>query len=260
MTTINDINDLARILREKPEWVSTLRNLLLSQELLDLPEKFAQFVQTTNDNFQLVNRRLERLEEDVGVLKDDVAVLKDDVGVLKEDVSVLKEDMGLVKQDLNQVKENLNRVNGKMDNALGANYEFKIQRNIGSIAGQYLNLRRVRVQQGPRTDRDPRLEELLEQAEDQQLITKEQYLDLQRLDLVFTGRQQDRTGETTVAAEISITIGNNDIERAARRAQALNQALNQEVIPVVIGAHIDEERRQMAQEQAVSIMLEPDTE
>ncbi len=246
MTTINDINDLARILREKPEWVSTLRNLLLSQELLELPEKFAQFVQTTNDNFQLVNRRLDRLEEDVGVLKEDVAVLK--------------EDMGLVKQDLNQVKENLNRVNGKMDNALGANYEFKIQRNIGSIAGQYLNLRRVRVQQGPRTDRDPRLEELLEQAEDQQLITKEQYLDLQRLDLVFTGRQQDRPGETTVAAEISITIGNNDIERAARRAQALNQALNQEVIPVVIGAHIDEERRQMAQEQAVSIMLEPDTE
>ena len=246
MTTINDINDLARILREKPEWVSTLRNLLLSQELLDLPEKFAQFVQTTNDNFQLVNRRLDRLEEDVGVLKEDVAVLK--------------EDMGLVKQDLNQVKENLNRVNGKMDNALGANYEFKIQRNIGSIAGQYLNLRRVRVQQGPRTDRAPRLEELLEQAEDQQLITKEQYLDLQRLDLVFTGRQQDRTGDTTVAAEISITIGNNDIERAARRAQALNQALNQEVIPVVIGAHIDEERRQMAQEQAVSIMLEPDTE
>ena len=239
MTTINDINDLARILREKPEWVSTLRNLLLSQELLDLPEKFAQFVQTTNDNFQLVNRRLDRLEEDV---------------------AVLKEDMGLVKQDLNLVKENLNRVNGKMDNALGANYEFKIQRNIGSIAGQYLNLRRVRVQQGPRTDRDPRLEELLEQAEDQQLITKEQNLDLQRLDLVFTGRQQDRTGETTVAAEISITIGNNDIERAARRAQALNQALNQEVIPVVIGAHIDEERRQMAQEQAVSIMLEPDTE
>ena len=239
MTTINDINDLARILREKPEWVSTLRNLLLSQELLDLPEKFAQFVQTTNDNFQLVNRRLDRLEEDV---------------------AVLKEDMGLVKQDLNLVKENLNRVNGKMDNALGANYEFKIQRNIGSIAGQYLNLRRVRVQQGPRTDRDPRLEELLEQAEDQQLITKEQYLDLQRLDLVFTGRQQDRTGETTVAAEISITIGNNDIERAARRAQALNQALNQEVIPVVIGAHIDEERRQMAQERDVSIMLEPDTE
>ena len=239
MTTINDINDLARILREKPEWVSTLRNLLLSQELLDLPEKFAQFVQTTNDNFQLVNRRLDRLEDDV---------------------AVLKEDMGLVKQDLNQVKENLNRVNGKMDNALGANYEFKIQRNIGSIAGQYLNLRRVRVQQGPRTDRDPRLEELLEQAEDQQLITKEQYLDLQRLDLVFTGRQQDRTGETTVAAEISITIGNNDIERAARRAQALNQALNQAVIPVVIGAHIDEERKQMAQEQAVSIMLEPDTE
>ena len=37
MTTINTIEDLARILRDQPTWAEALRALLLTQELLDLP-------------------------------------------------------------------------------------------------------------------------------------------------------------------------------------------------------------------------------
>ena len=40
MTTINTIEDLARILREQPTWAEALRALLLTQELLDLPAQF----------------------------------------------------------------------------------------------------------------------------------------------------------------------------------------------------------------------------
>jgi septal ring factor EnvC (AmiA/AmiB activator) len=58
MTTINDINDLARILREQPEWADTLRSLLLTQELLDLPAKFSEMVDAT----RAINNRLSSLE------------------------------------------------------------------------------------------------------------------------------------------------------------------------------------------------------
>ncbi len=61
MTTINDIGDLVRVLREQPEWAEALRGVLLSRELLEMPEEFAQFVKLTNANFQTVNARLERL-------------------------------------------------------------------------------------------------------------------------------------------------------------------------------------------------------
>lgn len=44
-TTINDIGDLARILTERPEWVETLRSLLLSREVLTQPEKLAQLTE-----------------------------------------------------------------------------------------------------------------------------------------------------------------------------------------------------------------------
>ena len=83
MTTINDIGDLIRILREQPEWAEALRGVLLSRELLELPEEFAQFVkltnanfQTVNANFQTVNARLERLETDVVEIRRDLAPIK----------------------------------------------------------------------------------------------------------------------------------------------------------------------------------------
>ena len=76
MTTINDIGDLVRVLREQPEWAEALRGVLLSRELLELPEEFAQFVKLTNANFQTVNARLERLETDMVEIRRDLAPIK----------------------------------------------------------------------------------------------------------------------------------------------------------------------------------------
>ena len=62
MTTINDINDLARILREQPEWVDTLRSLLLTQELLEMPDRLADLVQVVEAMDQRLGGRLDSLE------------------------------------------------------------------------------------------------------------------------------------------------------------------------------------------------------
>ncbi len=62
MTTINDIGDLVRILREQPEWAEALRGVLLSRELLELPEEFANFVKLTNANFETIYGRLDTMD------------------------------------------------------------------------------------------------------------------------------------------------------------------------------------------------------
>ncbi len=49
MTTINTIEDLARILRDQPTWAEALRALLLTQELLDLPGRFDRFVEAQRE-------------------------------------------------------------------------------------------------------------------------------------------------------------------------------------------------------------------
>ena len=60
MTTINTIEDLARILQEQPTWAKALRALLLTQELLDLPARFDRFVEIQQE-FNEAQREANRL-------------------------------------------------------------------------------------------------------------------------------------------------------------------------------------------------------
>ena len=62
MTTINTIEDLARILRDQPTWAEALRALLLTQELLDLPGRFDRFVEAQQETNRLTDRRLNAID------------------------------------------------------------------------------------------------------------------------------------------------------------------------------------------------------
>ena len=79
MTAINDIRDLLQILREQPDWADQVRAVLLSQELLELPGKVAILAATV----ETINRRLDRLEQDVAELKAGQKTIIDDVGFIK---------------------------------------------------------------------------------------------------------------------------------------------------------------------------------
>lgn len=254
MTTINDISDLARIIREQPEWADTLRTLLLGRELLELPSRFAEFVELTTRNFQLVNERLERLESDMAVVKEDVSGLKTDVSGLKTDVSGLKSDMVEVKGRLNTIEGRLNRIDGRVDNALGSNYELKVRDNTGAIIGQLI--RRIKVLKGRAAD-SSKFEELLDDAQEKGVITGEQSRQIQWVDLVLSGRRRADDAEVYLTAEISITIGDSDILRAAERAAILSACVDQPVISAVIGEHIDDARTELAAANGVVVLLTP---
>ncbi len=104
MTTINNIEDLIRILDENPEWLEALRVRLLSKELLELPAKFAELSAEVSRFVEATNRRFDRIEDDLRILKDDMRILKGDVGNLKglfarreviEDSYLVAREMGL---------------------------------------------------------------------------------------------------------------------------------------------------------------------
>ena len=62
VTTINTPDDLIRIVRENPEFRDAMRRELLTQELLDLPQRFSEYSRKTDG-------RLDRMENDMGDLK-----------------------------------------------------------------------------------------------------------------------------------------------------------------------------------------------
>ena len=62
MTIINTIEDLVRLLDENPQWVEALRARLLTRELLELLERFSQFIAETNQFVEAADRRFDALE------------------------------------------------------------------------------------------------------------------------------------------------------------------------------------------------------
>ena len=61
MTTINTMQDLTRLLKENPEWRDELRRLLLTEELLELPQRFAEYTKVTDKRLDTIERRLDSL-------------------------------------------------------------------------------------------------------------------------------------------------------------------------------------------------------
>ena len=108
MTTINTIEDLLRLLDEKPEWAEALRARLLTRELIELPVKFDRFqaemykfrteirqaLERTNqrlDNFILeTDRRFEEAAADRREIHIELDGLRSQLNGLRNDVGPIK--------------------------------------------------------------------------------------------------------------------------------------------------------------------------
>ncbi len=133
MATIDNIADLVRILKEQPEWTETLRSILLAEELLNLPARFAmlserftmlseqfatlserfimlseqfatlsgqfaEFVQETRENNRVVNIRLAQQEEQTQLLREQVRQLAERTQLLEEQTQQLTERTQLLEE------------------------------------------------------------------------------------------------------------------------------------------------------------------
>ena len=64
MTTINTSDDLLRLLREDAHFYEEARRLILTDELIRLPERFEEFASRTNQRFDRIDARFDRMERD----------------------------------------------------------------------------------------------------------------------------------------------------------------------------------------------------
>ncbi len=83
MTTINTIEDLIRIIEENPEWLDRIRNLILTDDLLRLPERFNEFAERTDRRLSVLDDRQDRFDDRQDRFEARMDRLTDDVGVLK---------------------------------------------------------------------------------------------------------------------------------------------------------------------------------
>lgn len=232
MTTVNDFVDILRIIREQPEWGDALRSALLSKEVLELPQRLAEFAETTN-------KRFDKLEEDVGVLKSDV-------GVLKSDVSGLKEGQA-------RLESAVSRLEGQVGNIRGDSYERKIGDIISSIMSERMSIL-VRVLKGGNVVDDSEIFDLLYDAEGRGIISRQERDEVSHADMILRERRPRDATALYMVVEVSTTVAGYDISRAYERAAIMQRISGETAIPVVIGAHVDGAREQLARERNVTLI------
>ena len=233
MTTINDISDLVRILREQPDWAEAVRGVLLSQELLKLPETFAEFAKATQARFDAVDQRFDAMDQ----------------------------RFDGIDQRFDAMDQRFARIDGSLDNLRGPVYEEKIARNLSSYVNQYLGLRLPDVLKGPQgTDRQFEIEAhdaVAHDAVDQSRISQEELNTLLQADLIFTAWPHGGETPENVVAETGITAADGDVNRAADRAGIMARLRQAPTRGVVFCSQVDDERRRKAREMDVSIVQIP---
>lgn len=242
MTTVHDIADIVRIIREQPEWADTIRSILLSRELLELPQRFAEYAEATNQRLERLetalvafvestNRRLETLETEQAAMKSDIVELKSDVKELKADVSQLKTDVKELKADVSQLKTEMVAVRQDLRPLKGSHARSGAERDTRRIA-RIMNCFQVGLLN---SDDLYRLLAVIDSDD----ISRSDRDSFENADIVIVGEHRE-TGETHyIAVEASFTAHEDDTRRAVRNADYLARSTGKPAHAVVASLFVD---------------------
>jgi hypothetical protein len=219
---ITDFHGVVRLLEGHPEWLAELRRLVLTNDLLALPEQIAQ---TTRQIAALAEaqirgdvRLMELVEaqrhtdEQLATLIRQVTVLTETTQTLTKEVSTLKADVRTLKTDVGDLK--------------GDGLETRYRLHGSPFFGVVIN--------SPTILSMADLTSLLDQATSQGMPSEADAMELRRADAVVRGIRKGEGTPVYLVVEVSWTVDTDDVERAARRASLLAKT-GVSVLPVVAG-------------------------
>jgi FtsZ-binding cell division protein ZapB len=252
MTTINTIEDLLRLLDENPQWVEALRARLLTRELMELPETFARFVETTTQALTALKEGQDRLREDVDALKEGQNSLREDVDALKEGQNSLREDVDALKEGQNSLREDVDTLKEGQDrlqegqNRLQSDIQ-RIRDDVGMLKGNQARTATLREigllarALGLTIKKVLAPEEVASLAEssDTTDILPNDLNSFIRADFIIKASDQSRK-PCYIAVEASFTVNGRDTHRAMRNAGYLTRFTGDPSHAVVSGVHIDD--------------------
>lgn len=261
MSAISTTTDFLRLLREDPEFRAQVRQELQIQELMELPEKFAALSSQTQQEFSEIKSRLAGIEKIISELQDAVTKLQAAITELQAAVAKLQETVAAQQTAITKLQETvdrhevlLTRMDGRLGRLEGAEYERRVSRTfIGVLSRALGGLRHGRLMHSSAYGTIPEFSELMETATDDDKISHSQWYEILLTDAVVRGVKD---GETIYAvAEISLTIHQDDIDRAAERAAIIQQATGAATYPIVIGDTIPPQQQAQASNKGVTALI-----
>src|ERR671933_773054 len=215
--TVQDFHDLVALVTQHPEWRAELRRLVLTEELLALPQivhDLAEAQQRTEQQVAQLTQQVTQIVEALRRTERQIVRLQDDVGELK----------GIV-----------------------------LEQRYRNRAFAYFS----RLVRRMHTVTDDELVALLEEAVARWVLSEDGMDEIGRADVVVRGqrRESQSPGEVYLIVEVSWGVGTGDVERAVRRAALLGQT-GLHTMPVVAGERITDEAAELARAMRVWQVLD----
>ena len=274
--TVNDLNDLLRILREQPEWLAEVRRVLLTDELLTLPdlvrelveaqrrtdERLAEFQQRIEQQMAEFQQRIEqqmaefqqRIEQQIAEFRQrtDQRFIE-----LAEAQRRTDERLAEFQQRTDQRFLELAEAQRRTDERL-AEFQQRTEEQIGELKGTLLEMdyrAKVGAIFGSRLKKPKVVDagDMWDVLRDR--LDEEEIRQIVALDLIVRGRllPPQGEGELWLAVEVSYVVDQNDVMRAAARAALLRKA-GLPAIPVAAGKRLTQGASALATESRVVLV------
>jgi hypothetical protein len=218
-----EVRRIIRLMDRDPEIREEVRRAILTQEVLELPQRLAAFIEATNRQLAEVDRHLSGLDQRFLDLDQRFSELDQRLAAFVEAAdrrfAALEADGTILKIDVGDLK--------------GGDYERRVRERAPAILSQVAGgMRRIRVL--PVGDLADQLDEAVESA----LITVEERQDALQADAVARAISRDSAQAAHLVVEASVTLGRGDVDRAIRRAHIIARGLETKGVPVVVTSRV----------------------
>jgi hypothetical protein len=265
--TVQDFHDLVRLLEAHPQWRTELRHLLLTDELLALPDIVRELVaaqRRTEERVGELAAAQRRTEERVEELAAAQRRTEERVATLATRVEELVGAQRRTEERVEELVAAQRRTEERFEQLATATRELvaragKLTDDVGMLKGYVLE-RKYRERapsyfapllRGIHALSSEEVARLVDEAVSRGVLSGKDRDEIMETDLVIRGVRPADSSETYLAVEISAGIGRHDVTCAQDRARILQRLLSKPVLPVVAGEWITSD----AEEQAIATQV-----
>lgn len=186
----------------------------------------------------------------------EIASIKDEIVHINEQLAVLFARTDAIIARMDAMSATLKSLDSRVGNITGTRLERRVARNIRGRLRRSIGLSQSRILHRDWGETDDDLIDLLDDADERGIISRQERDDALDADLIVVGADAD--GQRAYAViEISVTVDNLDVNRAARRARAIAKATAAECTAIVVGSDIPDAERQRAARAGAAVITVP---
>lgn len=203
--TPEDVRRIIQLMQEDPRVRDELRRALLTQELLEMPQRLAEFALVTERRFEEIDRRFDEINL----------------------------QFALIDRRFEQIDRRFDLLDMEIADLRGSNYERLVRDRAPAVLRPVGGgVRRIRVIS------TADLADLLDEAVDSDKLTEADRDEVLNVDFVARALLTTTRVPVYLAVEASISLGSEDVERAELRARLVGKAFDAETFAVVVSERI----------------------